>query len=89
MRQRSMGARSATDTVGYREMRAFAKRFPDRMWAIEGCNGIGRHRAASTTPVAGDSPRLPPGAFFARGLVARGGQSCCAVELIVVGLLRR
>jgi hypothetical protein len=45
MRQRSMGARSATDTVGYREMRAFAKRFPDRMWAIEGCNGIGRHRA--------------------------------------------
>ncbi|MGN6605771.1 MAG: IS110 family transposase, partial [Jatrophihabitans sp.] len=39
------GGRFATDAAGYREMRAFAKRFPQRTWAIEGCNGIGRHIA--------------------------------------------
>ncbi|WP_063006589.1 IS110 family transposase [Nocardia salmonicida] len=37
--------RYATDTVGYAEMLTAAKRFDDRIWAIEGCNGIGRHLA--------------------------------------------
>lgn len=37
--------RYATDTVGYAEMLTTAKRFDDRIWAIEGCNGIGRHLA--------------------------------------------
>ena len=39
------GGRYATDIAGYRAMLEFAKRFPDRTWAVEGCRGIGRHIA--------------------------------------------
>ena len=39
------GGRYATDVAGYRAMLAFAKRFPQRTWAIEGCAGIGKHLA--------------------------------------------
>lgn len=39
------GGRFATDAAGYRAMLAFAKRFEDRTWAVEGCRGIGRHIA--------------------------------------------
>jgi transposase len=38
-------ARFATDKVGYRDMLAEGRRFPDRVWAVEGCNGIGKHIA--------------------------------------------
>ena len=37
--------RFATDVAGYRSMLEYLKRWPDRVWAIEGCNGIGRHIA--------------------------------------------
>jgi transposase len=37
--------RFGTDGVGYRQMLADGRRFPDRVWAIEGCNGIGKHIA--------------------------------------------
>lgn len=37
--------RYGTDTTGYGEMITAAQRFPERVWAIEGCNGIGRHLA--------------------------------------------
>ena len=37
--------RYGTDTDGYRQMLAAAKRFEQRRWAVEGCNGIGRHVA--------------------------------------------
>jgi hypothetical protein len=40
------GGRFATDAVGYRSMVTFAKRWPDRVWAVEGVNGIGHHIAA-------------------------------------------
>ena len=39
------GGRYATDVAGYRAMRQYALQFPHRTWAIEGCNGIGRHIA--------------------------------------------
>ena len=39
------GGRFATDTAGYRSMLAFGKQFAERTWAIEGCNGIGKHIA--------------------------------------------
>src|ERR1700683_3814487 len=39
------GGRYATDGGGYREMFAAARRWPERPWAIEGCQGIGRHIA--------------------------------------------
>ena len=37
--------RYTTDAAGYRSMLAQARRWPERMWAIEGCQGIGRHIA--------------------------------------------
>jgi transposase len=37
--------RYATDRDGYRAMLAYGRRFPDRIWAVEGCQGIGRHIA--------------------------------------------
>src|SRR5690349_21220202 len=39
------GGRYATDATGYREMLGYGRQFPDRVWAIEGCRGIGRHVA--------------------------------------------
>jgi hypothetical protein len=39
------GGRYATDAAGYRVMLADARRWPERTWAIEGCQGIGRHIA--------------------------------------------
>jgi transposase len=40
------GGRYATDVAGYRAMLTAAKQWPDRRWAIEGCQGIGRHIAS-------------------------------------------
>jgi transposase len=37
--------RYGTDTAGYAQMLAAAATFADRIWAVEGCNGIGRHLA--------------------------------------------
>jgi transposase len=37
--------RFGTDRDGYRDMLATGRQHPDRVWAIEGCNGIGRHLA--------------------------------------------
>jgi transposase len=39
------GGRYATDVAGYREMLKFGQQFEQRTWAIEGCNGIGKHIA--------------------------------------------
>ena len=37
--------RYGTDKAGYAQMLAAARKFTDRVWAVEGCNGIGRHLA--------------------------------------------
>jgi transposase len=34
-----------TDRGGYTAMKTYARRWPNRIWAIEGCQGIGRHIA--------------------------------------------
>ena len=34
--------RFTTDQAGYTAMRAYAKTWPDRVWAVEGANGAGR-----------------------------------------------
>ncbi|MFG1777744.1 IS110 family transposase [Micromonospora sp. NPDC049048] len=39
------GGRFDTDRDGYTAMRTYARRWPHRVWAIEGCQGIGRHIA--------------------------------------------
>jgi transposase len=37
--------RFGTDRDGYRNMLRAGRRWPDRVWAVEGCNGIGKHLA--------------------------------------------
>lgn len=37
--------RLATDPAEYRDMLALGRRHPERVWAVEGCNGIGKHLA--------------------------------------------
>jgi transposase len=39
------GGRFGTDRDGYRQMLIVGRRWPDRVWAVEGSNGIGRHVA--------------------------------------------
>ena len=34
------GDRFDTDSKGYAAMKSYVERWPDRVWAIEGCNGI-------------------------------------------------
>src|SRR5258706_11537535 len=54
--------RYGTDTSGYQEMLAAGRRFTDRIWAVEGCSGIGRHIAqrlvADGEPVLDVPPKL-------------------------------
>src|SRR6478735_2480722 len=42
---RSPDGRFDTDRPGYADMLEVALAFPERVWAVEGCNGIGRHVA--------------------------------------------
>lgn len=35
----------ANDNVGYRQMRVIARRFPSRVWSVEGAGGVGRQLA--------------------------------------------
>jgi hypothetical protein len=37
--------RLGTGKAGYAEMLAAGREYPDRVWAVEGCNGAGRHLA--------------------------------------------
>jgi len=37
--------RYGTDRAGYGEMLKAGRKFGDRVWAVEGCNGVGRHIA--------------------------------------------
>jgi transposase len=39
------GGRFGTDRDGFAEMGRYVSQFPDHIWAVEGCNGIGRHVA--------------------------------------------
>jgi transposase len=39
------GGRFGTDRDGYAAMLAYGRQWPDRVWAIEGCAGIGKHIA--------------------------------------------
>jgi len=34
--------RFGTDRDGYRAMLAMGRKYPERVWAVEGCNGVGR-----------------------------------------------
>ena len=40
------GGRYGTDAGGYRAMLMAVQAWPERIWEIEGCQGIGRHLAS-------------------------------------------
>ncbi|MGW4125649.1 hypothetical protein [Nocardia sp. NPDC004711] len=48
--------RYATDTTGYTEILTAGQQFTERVWAVEGCNGIGRQDTAEA-----DSAKHIPG----------------------------
>ena len=54
------GGRFGTDRAGYTEMLRYAKQWPDRVWAIEGCAGIGRHIANRLLADGEDVVDVPP-----------------------------
>jgi len=54
------GGRFATDRDGYAEMRRYAAQWPDRVWAIEGCAGIGKHIAVRLLADGEDVVDVPP-----------------------------
>lgn len=54
------GDRFGTDEAGFADLRRYVSRFPDRVWAIEGCNGIGHHVAVRLLAVGEDVVDVPP-----------------------------
>jgi transposase len=65
--------RFGTDRDGYKAMLAAGRKFADRVWAVEGCNGIGRHIAQRL--VADGEPVVDvPAKLSARARVFSTGQ---------------
>jgi transposase len=67
------GGRFGTDVAGYRSMLEYLGRWPDRVWAIEGCNGIGRHIALRLLADGQEVIDVPP-KLSARARVFATGQ---------------
>jgi transposase len=65
--------RFGTDVAGFKAMTEFVKQWPDRVWAIEGCNGIGRHIAMRLIADGQDVVDVPP-KLSARARVFSTGQ---------------
>ncbi|HEX8863097.1 MAG TPA: IS110 family transposase [Actinomycetes bacterium] len=67
------GGRFATTAEGYRAMRAYVGRWPERVWAIEGCAGIGGHVATRLLADGEQVVDVPP-KLSARARVFATGQ---------------
>jgi transposase len=65
--------RYGTDSDGYRAMLAAGRRCPPRLWAVEGCNGIGRHLAQRLV-ADGEAVVDVPAKLSARARVFATGQ---------------
>jgi transposase len=65
--------RFATDRDGYDEMRRYTDQWPDRVWAIEGCSGIGHHVAVRLLASGEEVVDVPP-KLSARARVFSTGQ---------------
>jgi transposase len=65
--------RFGTDRDGYRMMLTLGRRFPRRIWAVEGCNGIGRH-IAQRLVADGETVLDVPAKLSARARVFATGQ---------------
>ena len=67
------GGRFGTDIAGFTSMLEYVTRWPDRVWAIEGCNGIGRHVALRLIAEGHEVVDVPP-KLSARARVFATGQ---------------
>jgi transposase len=67
------GGRFGTDAGGYAAMLAAMRRWPDRVWAVEGCRGIGRHLASRLVTDGERVVDVPP-KLSARTRVFTAGQ---------------
>ena len=65
--------RFGTDVAGFADLVGFAGQWPDRVWAIEGCEGIGRH-VAQRLLAAGESVVDVPAKLSARMRMFATGQ---------------
>ncbi len=67
------GGRFTTDVEGFRAMREYVAQWKKRVWAIEGCAGIGGHVAERLTKAGEDVVDVPP-KLSARARVFISGQ---------------
>jgi hypothetical protein len=83
--------RFGTDKAGYAELFAAGRRHEDRVWAVEGCNGMGKHIAHrlvhdGETVVVNGLHRLLLGTVsrWRQTVPVRGtallGENCCQVR---------
>ncbi|NYF59637.1 IS110 family transposase [Micromonospora purpureochromogenes] len=73
-REKSLGqGRFGTDRDGYQAMLAAGRKHKDRLWAVEGCNGIGRH-VAQRLVADGETVVDVPAKLSARARVFATGQ---------------
>jgi len=49
-----------TTSGGFKQLLTYAKQWPDRLWAVEGCNGIGRHVASRLVRAGEQVVDVPP-----------------------------
>src|SRR5690349_20016148 len=52
--------RYGTDEAGFAALLEHARRWPTRVWAVEGCNGIGRHVATRLVAAGEQVVDVPP-----------------------------
>jgi len=67
------GGRFGTDAAGFAAMVEYVGQWPERVWAIEGCNGIGRHVAMRLLDEGQGVVDVPP-KLSARARVFSTGQ---------------
>jgi transposase len=73
-REQAVGqGRFGTDRDGYKAMLATGRKHHDRVWAVEGCNGIGRH-VAQRLVADGETVLDVPAKLSARARVFATGQ---------------
>jgi transposase len=76
-REQSVGqGRFATDRDGYKAMLAAGRKHADRLWAVEGCSGIGRH-VAQRLVADGETVVDVPAKLSARCAVQGGWSRLC------------
>jgi transposase len=54
------GGRFNTSVEGFADLRQYARAWPQRVWAVEGCNGIGRHVATRLVEAGEQVIDVPP-----------------------------